>query len=1055
MLKPKATRRVKRVTPANDFRQNSSVHAGADLNEVRHERVTQSGTTTTHKYIRPEAAPGSASLKPPAPIAKVAAPAAVKAPPNRTQTHPVARSESVVRDSMPCAGADEISEVICHNCTQYRPSCKRCFVNSDRNNLFHWAEVWDKEKGFLVRHDIAALAGGVDQDQKTAAPRDSLGEEADETRGKEAKKRPATATAFTITDVTGIHATSVDFCRHPIAINKVAQLLEARIVPCTFTDPKTGVTFECLKNFQMYSLESKAAAYDYVGSLARLTDNSFTESVPDMYENILRTARMWGYLTTRKRLGQEHGVDQLLTHRPEGNLVLYCPSCPEPGFNTDKNMPPLPENLRHLNQQRQTLDRNFHCNKSTKNTDPSDLSLYDGKAYFPTNEFLNEQLAKAPKTEPKSTCNYLKAVNNQDRKKFKNMEITGIVNTQCSHVFVKASVDMQYGERYVNVDLSLVRAIEQKLATRHRGEVTFELEVELGKELAEIDEVLSYDAMCQYSVNIGERFEKNDDLKHLAHIVRRMRFSIPALHVQGHQEGCIYAYSTAYMLATTHFHGETAEHYWPELNQIGPQTRQMNPGHRQDTVINHHGDWNYKKLAKAVSLLLRDLLIAEELFALHSNQFLALCASHAEAITSNNWLGADRTPDKRNMKDVKSVYRYSKTRVPTQNAIYQKMLADEAEMPNSKVRHRKAAAFINAALKIQQEQVKVWLMVAANKEHPLVSTQRDIASRRSKLRTQLAAFRKDQVGVTPAMAEYLTTQAACEVEVELLGLPSEFPEAVKQEEEHSGVQNNTISQKQINDTQDRQDVHIRDWATRKGRWTRLDHGWDRGAGANSSCGRRFNIGTAVVETRVEATAMIRRKTGPRSPRKPDATGRKPGVVKKRRKDGWIWTFGKMGKMDAKELEEWTQEGDRVQWFRAEAEMQRWQEQLEAKLAELRTTIRSFAAYKIAWAKMADLQASSDIGHIAYAKQKSWMFGERETLGREALRKMPKYAALAEDDTDLVAFVEAERAIHQATLQAILEAGGKDRLIAGDQLEESDDDCEDALEGDWEEDDGGE
>jgi hypothetical protein len=28
------------------------------------------------------------------------------------------------------------------------------------------------------------------------------------------------------------------------------------------------------------------------------------------------------------------------------------------------------------------------------------------------------------------------------------MEITGIVNVQCSHVFVKASVDLQYGEQY-------------------------------------------------------------------------------------------------------------------------------------------------------------------------------------------------------------------------------------------------------------------------------------------------------------------------------------------------------------------------------------------------------------------------------------------------------------------------------------------------------------------------------------------------------------------------------------------------------------------------------
>ncbi|KAJ7710855.1 hypothetical protein B0H17DRAFT_912589, partial [Mycena rosella] len=111
-----------------------------------------------------------------------------------------------------------------------------------------------------------------------------------------------------------------------------------------------------------------------------------------------------------------------------------------------------------------------------------------------------------------------------------------------------------------------------------------------------VDQVLSYDVICQYGVNIVERFENNEDRKHLAHIVRQMRFAVPALHVQGHQEGCIYAYSTAYMLATAQFHGETAEVYWPELNQVSPQTRQMNPGHRHDVLINHHGDWNYKQM---------------------------------------------------------------------------------------------------------------------------------------------------------------------------------------------------------------------------------------------------------------------------------------------------------------------------------------------------------------------------------------------------------------------------------------------------------------------------
>jgi hypothetical protein len=47
----------------------------------------------------------------------------------------------------------------------------------------------------------------------------------------------------------------------------------------------------------------------------------------------------------------------------------------------------------------------------------------------------------------KSVCNFIKAVNGQDRKKFKGNDETGLINTQCSHVFVHSSVDMYLGER--------------------------------------------------------------------------------------------------------------------------------------------------------------------------------------------------------------------------------------------------------------------------------------------------------------------------------------------------------------------------------------------------------------------------------------------------------------------------------------------------------------------------------------------------------------------------------------------------------------------------------
>jgi hypothetical protein len=43
-------------------------------------------------------------------------------------------------------------------------------------------------------------------------------------------------------------------------------------------------------------------------------------------------------------------------------------------------------------------------------------------------------------------CNYLKVVNKQNKKQFKNMAITGTVNCQCSHVFILSSVDLLHAD---------------------------------------------------------------------------------------------------------------------------------------------------------------------------------------------------------------------------------------------------------------------------------------------------------------------------------------------------------------------------------------------------------------------------------------------------------------------------------------------------------------------------------------------------------------------------------------------------------------------------------
>ncbi|KAJ7194502.1 hypothetical protein B0H12DRAFT_1039135, partial [Mycena haematopus] len=365
-----------------------------------------------------------------------------------------------------------------------------------------------------------------------------------------------TAIPFVVTAETGVHPLRIHFCgdwaTNPLGglSDCVTQLLKARLFPCTFEETASAITFNALKQFQIHHLESKVAAYDYCGSLRRITDNAFTLSV----------------------------------------LVSVCPYAVALGLMSLINV------CRHLRQQRDTIDGNFHCTKSAKNTDPTSRSLYEGTGFFPTATGLTDHLKRAPPLKNKGNlnCNYLKVVNNQDRKKWKNMEITGIVNVQCSHVFIKASVDLQYGERYANVDFGLALSIRQKLPRGVTPEMIAATTDFTG--YMSIDKLDSYNAACQYSTGIVERFMVHSP--DLVPIIKKIQWAVPALHINGHKESCIYLFGTCYKKCTGHFHGETAKFYWPELNQIGPQVTQMSASRRQDVISLNHNNWNYKKMAK-------------------------------------------------------------------------------------------------------------------------------------------------------------------------------------------------------------------------------------------------------------------------------------------------------------------------------------------------------------------------------------------------------------------------------------------------------------------------
>ncbi|KAJ7683159.1 hypothetical protein B0H14DRAFT_2654984 [Mycena olivaceomarginata] len=119
----------------------------------------------------------------------------------------------------------------------------------------------------------------------------------------------------------------------------------------------------------------------------------------------------------------------------------------------------------------------------------------------------------------------------------------------------------------------------------------------------------------------------------------------------------------------------------------------------------------------------------------------------------------------------------------------------------------------------------------------------------------------------------------------------------------------------------------------------------------------------------------------------------PGTVsrleekREERPEGWLWQLGKMGRLSQNEMDEWSSEGDRVQWFRAEAEMQRWQEQKEQKLIELLRTVRRYLKMQQVWTQLAD-------GHAAYATQKAAMY-QRRTEETQKLVQVGGYGFLLE------------------------------------------------------------
>lgn len=151
-------------------------------------------------------------------------------------------------------------------CFQYPTSCEKCFVENHRFNPFHWALVWDASKQVWIKKDYSELLS------------DNFIQLGHVGEGK--KCSGSSPIPFQISHTNGIHSTCINFCGCPFAKGKLEQLILADLFPSTPSDtPRSAFTICLLKHFRMHNLQSKCGAFDFMTSIRRLTNGTFTSKV--------------------------------------------------------------------------------------------------------------------------------------------------------------------------------------------------------------------------------------------------------------------------------------------------------------------------------------------------------------------------------------------------------------------------------------------------------------------------------------------------------------------------------------------------------------------------------------------------------------------------------------------------------------------------------------------------------------------------------------------------------------------------------------------------------
>ncbi|KAG1855306.1 hypothetical protein F4604DRAFT_1932369 [Suillus subluteus] len=195
--------------------------------------------------------------------------------------------------------------------------------------------------------------------------------------------------------------------------------------------------------------------------------------------------------------------------------------------------------------------------------------------------------------QQKSICLSHNAVNMADTKVSHGLAATGVGTIDCARHNMKLPNgvgDLQKGKRYTNMDFLFFSTLHGRC----------------------IDILnISYDITCQWHKNLWQKMLTMPLNLHLNHLETFVRFFIPKFRLPTHILTCQTDFSFNFSKNIGHTNGEAPKHGWSNINPVASSTKEMGPGSQRDTLNDHFGDWNWKKVVGLGATLLHKMIEAK------------------------------------------------------------------------------------------------------------------------------------------------------------------------------------------------------------------------------------------------------------------------------------------------------------------------------------------------------------------------------------------------------------------------------------------------------------